>query len=73
MVMNVVDLNEITGEFRAIIAEEIAVAGGERENGYQLTPKDAFEARPRGVKPDYAELSREHMARYPRIRAALAE
>jgi hypothetical protein len=73
MVMKLLDLNEITGEFRAVIVDEIAVAGGEREKINQPAPKDALQARPRGVEPDYAELSREHMARYPRIRAALAE
>jgi hypothetical protein len=30
-------------------------------------------ARPVKAKIDYAELSREHLARYPKIRAALAK
>ena len=37
------------------------------------TSCDALHARPVAGEIDYAELSREHIARYPRIRAALAE
>jgi hypothetical protein len=35
--------------------------------------KKILRARPVKDKIDYAELSREHIARYPRIRARLAE
>jgi hypothetical protein len=35
--------------------------------------KKILRARPVTGKIDYAELSREHMARYPKIRAALAK
>ena len=35
--------------------------------------KKILRARPVKGKIDYAELSREHMARYPKIRAALAK
>jgi hypothetical protein len=34
---------------------------------------EILRARPVAGKIDYAELSREHMARYPKIRAALAK
>jgi hypothetical protein len=36
-------------------------------------PGDALRARPIKGAIDYAELSREHIARYPKIRARLAE
>jgi hypothetical protein len=36
-------------------------------------PEEALRARPVKGKIDYAELSREHIARYPKIRARLAE
>jgi hypothetical protein len=35
--------------------------------------KQILRARPVKGKIDYAELSREHIARYPKIRAALAK
>ncbi len=35
--------------------------------------KEVLRARPVKGKIDYAELSREHIARYPKIRARLAE
>ena len=35
--------------------------------------KEILRARPVKGKIDYAELSREHIARYPKIRARLAE
>ena len=35
--------------------------------------KKPLRARPAKGKVDYAELSREHIARYPKIRARLAE
>jgi hypothetical protein len=36
-------------------------------------PGEVLRARPVEGKIDYAELIREHMARYPKIRAALAK
>jgi hypothetical protein len=39
----------------------------------QPTPGEVLRARPVKGKVDYAELIREHMARYPRIREALAK
>jgi len=35
--------------------------------------KKVLRAKPVKGEPDWAELGREHIARYPRIRAALAE
>jgi hypothetical protein len=43
-------------------------AAKERDGG-----KKVLRARPVKGEIDYAELSREHMARYPKIRARLAE
>ena len=37
------------------------------------TTSEVFRARPMRSEIDYAELSREHIARYPKIRARLAE
>jgi hypothetical protein len=71
MVMKLVDLNEVTGEFYAVNVEASGTAGAEQ--AMRLSSKEALRARPRGDEPDYAELSREHMARYPKIRARLAE
>lgn len=39
----------------------------------QPAAKEVLRARPVQGEIDYAELSREHIARYPKIRAALAE
>jgi hypothetical protein len=39
----------------------------------QPTATEVLQARPVKGKIDYAELSREHLARYPKIRAALAK
>jgi hypothetical protein len=39
----------------------------------QPAPDEVLRARPVKGKIDYAELIREHMARYPKIRAALAK
>ena len=39
----------------------------------QRTAGEVLRARPIAGEIDYAELSREHMARYPKIRAALAK
>jgi len=39
----------------------------------QMAPTAVLSARPFNGEVDYAELSREHIARYPKIRAALAE
>jgi hypothetical protein len=73
MVMKLVDLNEVTGEFCAVVAEETALAGAEKEERGQSAPGATLQARPNSVEPEYAKLSQEHMARYPKIRAALAE
>jgi hypothetical protein len=42
-------------------------------SGQQAATGEVLHARPVEGDIDYAELSREHIARYPRIRAALAE
>jgi len=39
----------------------------------QPAPDEVLPTRPVKGKIDYAELSREHIARYPKIRARLAE
>jgi hypothetical protein len=39
----------------------------------QPKPGEVLRARPVKGKIDYAEMSREHVARYPKIRARLAE
>ena len=39
----------------------------------QIAKKEVLRARPVKGPIDHAELSREHMRRYPKIRAALAE
>jgi hypothetical protein len=39
----------------------------------QVAADKVLRARPVTGKIDYAELSREHLARYPKIRAALAK
>jgi hypothetical protein len=39
----------------------------------QPAPDEVLRARPVKGKIDHAELSREHIARYPKIRARLAE
>jgi len=39
----------------------------------QRAAPEVLRARPVKGKIDYAELSREHLARYPKIRAALAK
>jgi len=51
-----------------------------RTNRLKSAPKrervaaaEVLRARPVKGKIDYAELSREHLARYPKIRAALAK
>jgi hypothetical protein len=52
---------ELTDKLFKLAAERRAAAG------------DTLRARPVSGEIDYAELSREHMARYPKIRAALAK
>jgi hypothetical protein len=44
-----------------------------RQAAEQQSPGKLLRARPVEGEVDYAELSREHIARYPKIRAALAE
>jgi hypothetical protein len=40
---------------------------------HQVAADEVLRARPIKGEIDYAELSREHLARYPKIRAALAK
>ena len=44
-----------------------------RETEPRATPGKPLRARPAKGEVDFAELSREHMKRYPKIRAALAK
>ena len=44
-----------------------------RFDAERRTAGDVLRARPIEGEIDYAKLSREHMARYPKIRAALAK